>query len=451
MWFLIRFFEESVTEVPQGWSQTVNIDKPGEYRVNVPGRGQLRVVVSRHGLCSRLYIDPSTLSKPTLATNPQGLFCKSQPTFEVEASVIRFGVVVIDEVSTTGCPVELLRLTVDGVEFSHSVVGKTVEHSQEYTVASHNDVKVSINSVQLDNQLVDDLYEFAVVLMPTDPLLRLSSRKRQRRSSVRKHLLLFQCAYETSVSSNIFIHSMNVIVDPLTVFIEDTLLYRLADALGSFAPSLSSSSTPRIPAINERTDDVLLRTSSVINPLVIGWFRIEAVSLRVTCHGSVKLFVAVDETPLSLAPFEFAPVYTTPSVLIQRLLYHYATSALFKAGWVLGSLELLGNPAGLVRSVGQGVSDLFYLPYDGLTRGPGAFVTGMTRGMSSLIRHLSTGTLTSITHLASSMSRNMDRLCMDETYRRMQEEQRCSREPKKVFTGMKPFTSCYINKNFVKS
>lgn len=60
-------------------------------------------------------------------------------------------------------------------------------------------------------------------------------------------------------------------------------------------------------------------------------------------------------------------------------------------GWVVGSLEILGSPASLVRSIGNGVSDFFRLPYEGLTRGPGAFVSGVSRGTTSFVKHISKG------------------------------------------------------------
>jgi len=63
----------------------------------------------------------------------------------------------------------------------------------------------------------------------------------------------------------------------------------------------------------------------------------------------------------------------------------------FIAGLLVGSLEILGNPTGLVRSVGNGVADMFSLPYRGLTRGPGEFLDGVRRGTGSLLWHLSTG------------------------------------------------------------
>lgn len=57
----------------------------------------------------------------------------------------------------------------------------------------------------------------------------------------------------------------------------------------------------------------------------------------------------------------------------------------------MGSLEILGSPASLVRSIGNGVSDFFRLPYEGLTRGPGAFVSGVSRGTTSFVKHISKG------------------------------------------------------------
>lgn len=69
---------------------------------------------------------------------------------------------------------------------------------------------------------------------------------------------------------------------------------------------------------------------------------------------------------------------------ITQVLFHIS-------GWVVGSLEILGSPASLVRSIGNGVSDFFRLPYEGLTRGPGAFVSGVSRGTTSFVKHISKG------------------------------------------------------------
>lgn len=159
-------------------------------------------------------------------------------------------------------------------------------------------------------------------------------------------------------------------------------------------------------------------------PLRLQKLSIQPVSLLVSIHASLKLYIASDHTPLSFSLFERGPLCTTARQLVHALAMHYAAGALFRAGWVVGSLEILGSPASLVRSIGNGIADFFRLPYEGLTRGPGAFVSGVSRGTTSFVKHISKGTLTSITNLATSLARNMDRLSLDEEHYTRQEEWR---------------------------
>jgi len=60
-------------------------------------------------------------------------------------------------------------------------------------------------------------------------------------------------------------------------------------------------------------------------------------------------------------------------------------------GWLVGSLELLFNPTGIVRSVMAGLSDMIYLPYYGFQQSPAAFVTGVSQGMTSVVKHVTHG------------------------------------------------------------
>lgn len=50
---------------------------------------------------------------------------------------------------------------------------------------------------------------------------------------------------------------------------------------------------------------------------------------------------------------------------------------MFGAGWVIGSLELIGSPSGLARAMGTGLRDFVSLPYQGLVQGPWAFLRGI--------------------------------------------------------------------------
>lgn len=57
---------------------------------------------------------------------------------------------------------------------------------------------------------------------------------------------------------------------------------------------------------------------------------------------------------------------TTNYSLGQMLARHYISGALFRAGWVVGSLDLIGSPAGFTRTVGDGLKDFVAMPYQGI-------------------------------------------------------------------------------------
>ena len=76
------------------------------------------------------------------------------------------------------------------------------------------------------------------------------------------------------------------------------------------------------------------------------------------------------------------------------------------------------------------------MPLEGITQGPGSFVSGVSRGTSSLLWHITTGTLNSVTTFASSVSRNMDFLSLDQDHRIRQEEVR-RHHPDRLATGLK--------------
>merc|ERR1719250_454044 len=121
---------------------------------------------------------------------------------------------------------------------------------------------------------------------------------------------------------------------------------------------------------------------------------IEAVDLQVSAHASVKVFVGLEESQISLSKFENTAVWTTWYSLGHRLSMHYLSGALFKAGWVVGSLDMIGSPAAFTRTVTDGVKDFVSLPYNGIWNGPWGFLVGLSLG-------------------SSSMSRNLDRLSFD--------------------------------------
>lgn len=58
------------------------------------------------------------------------------------------------------------------------------------------------------------------------------------------------------------------------------------------------------------------------------------------------------------------PIFTVP-VLVNLITKHYTQDILGQLHRVIGSADFLGNPVGLFTSVGSGVKDVFYEPYQG--------------------------------------------------------------------------------------
>ncbi|EDO30907.1 predicted protein [Nematostella vectensis] len=411
------------TEVPQGWSHGFDINIPGRFPVNLPGRGRVTVTVNKSRLSTVVRITPYNDEHEYDSLAPVPSFT----TFDVEVVVTQLGFCLIDEVTHLRRPYEVVRATVDGLTLKHSLIPKKSSDS------ALPEFSMSIAGLQLDNQLEDDLYEFAVIVLPTVTLEgdHGSAPKRSpKEAGLLKPVFKLIARYEPGCEgSSAFLESVDLALEPLTVYIEDTFIYRLVTIAETFLPPVRK--LDELTSVN----DILILAQPSLNPTMVGLLRIHPITIHLTLHASIKLFIAMDDTPLYFGELQLSPVYTQSSALAQKIFYHYLSAAVFKVGWVLGSLELLGSPAGLIRNFTQGLSDFFYLPYDGLTRGPGAFVSGMSRGLSSFVRHFSAGALTSVTNLATSISRNLDRLCMDEQHSRLLEEHRCHR-PTRLVTGL---------------
>jgi len=59
----------------------------------------------------------------------------------------------------------------------------------------------------------------------------------------------------------------------------------------------------------------------------------------------------------------------TTDQLVDILARHYTLQVLRQLHRLVGSVDLIGNPAGLLGSLSSGVEDFFYEPYRGLARG----------------------------------------------------------------------------------
>uniref|UniRef100_H3D702 Vacuolar protein sorting 13 homolog B n=1 Tax=Tetraodon nigroviridis TaxID=99883 RepID=H3D702_TETNG len=415
------------------WADPIDVNCPGPQVVFLPGFG-----------C--LYIDVKS-EKGTLVVTlaPEGSMDAvteqhSRP-FKLSLGVLlsEVGVVLSDDITSPSGSVELLRLTLSKLIFSLAPAacalppepadgGGIRAASALALMPDASLIQVCCSSLQVDNQL----YNRASFHFPV--LLCQDSEANPAQSPEALEEFRSSCFLQLRVvlaEDRCTVEELTFQLQPARVYLEDTFVYYIKTLFHTYIPGGATAETQSrqnrgsAPTLPEQVPlQVLQSVQTLVQPVRLQRLTIQPISLLVSIHASLKLYIASDHTPLSFSLFERGPVCTTARQLVHALAMHYAAGALFRAGWVVGSLEILGSPASLVRSIGNGVSDFFRLPYEGLTRGPGAFVSGVSRGTTSFVKHISKGTLTSITNLATSLARNMDRLSLDEEHYSRQEEWR---------------------------
>jgi len=230
---------------------------------------------------------------------------------------------------------------------------------------------------------------------------------------------------------------------PLCAYIEDTLITKLIDYIMCLLPTMlvllppsysGASLTPRaslVPIPKATYWD----SRQIAFPLRLRTLTVKPLSLLLSVHTSVMLYIALDHSPLHFSAFERQALITTPYRLGHTLTMHYLSGAIFRAGWMVGSLELLGSPGGFARMLGSGLQDFVSLSYRGIFEGPWGFLVGVTHGSASLMKHVTAGTLSSVTKLAASVARNLDRLTLDQEHLARTEELRRQR-PQGITQGL---------------
>ncbi|KAG5271733.1 hypothetical protein AALO_G00183420 [Alosa alosa] len=410
---------------PPDWTEPIDINSPG----------------TQHGATVILTLAPESCAGTIISQHHR----LSKQTLSFRVLLSEASLALCDDITTPSGSVELLRLTLSKL-LLHLSPADPSERS-DLSANPHGPASTSSPSawdvqpdpgspvpgaggsvlelycagLQLDNQLYTRAsFHFPVLLCQDSRTAEPSSSSASSSSS------------SSSSSGAPWSPEAHPLLSPQALqAYRATCFLRLAVALGPMGavametrPVAMQPRGPPSSRLLRLPEEVVQATQALVWPLRLRRLTIQPVSLLVSIHASLKLYIASDHTPLAFSLFERGPVCTTARQLVHALAMHYAAGALFRAGWVVGSLEILGSPASLVRSIGNGIADFFRLPYEGLTRGPGAFVSGVSRGTTSFVKHISKGTLTSITNLATSLARNMDRLSLDEEHYTRQEEWR---------------------------
>lgn len=300
-------------------------------------------------------------------------------------------------------------------------------------------LNVAIPNLQIDNQLFSTgKYDFPVILCAQD-LYQKTDLLPEPYYLGSYYKILTEKSPMISLKLKLYedefkLCSLNCRFNPVRAYIEDAYITDFLDALVECEPS-NCAYRPKVKHDRQILvhhqmcipSEVESTAAYMADPLQLRSFCIEPMSVLLSVHTSVRLYIALDHSPLSFSSYERTHIITMPLKFGQSLGMHYLSGAIFGAGWVVGSLEILGSPSGLARSVTTGLKDFVSLPVRGLFRGPWGFIVGVTQGSASLLRNVTAGTVNSVTKLAASVARNLDRLTLDDEHIERTEALRRSR------------------------
>lgn len=139
-------------------------------------------------------------------------------------------------------------------------------------------------------------------------------------------------------------------IAPISAYIEGSFVTLLMDYVTSIMPPcfiVPASSPNKMSLLSIVTnniyvpDYILVDAKILSHPLRLQSFVIEPVSILLSVHTSVHLYVAFDHSPLYFEAFERKNLITTPYRLGNALAMHYLSGAIFGVG------------KGITRSIGS--------------------------------------------------------------------------------------------------
>ena len=386
----------------RAWSKPVHPLQEKDMLLELPSGSEIHVTTFKTQNTHRITILPTGGVAPALPiptpAQIQPAVNKTECLLELDISQITFK--VEDDMGDFTCIEEVLRVTCDQFSLTYNTIG----------TSGKGKVNATLGSLQVDNMV--NQCECEVVLITRS----LHNRRASLYASSPAPVLQISCDFNSYDFSHI--HNLYVAVEPITIQIEDELLNLVRSLVQSFTiPGVLVYNSAQLDGPSRAiSPSILAEASRDTRPLVISHLKIKPIMLYVSARVTIKILLSCDDSPLSFDEYALNDIFSNWLEVVRVLAAHYTTALIMRAGWVVGSIELIGSPSTLIRSVGTGLHDLVTLPYEGLTRSPSLFIWGISKGTAAFVRQVSSGALRSLTSMAGSLSRNMERLSMDEDH-----------------------------------
>ncbi|XP_054711435.1 intermembrane lipid transfer protein Vps13-like [Uloborus diversus] len=143
----------------------------------------------------------------------------------------------------------------------------------------------------------------------------------------------------------------------------------------------------------------------------------------------------IQDVIFKLDYFERQHVFISQKQLISEVTSHYVGQAVKQLYMLVLGLDVIGNPVGLLIGLGEGVTDLFYEPFQGAIQGPEEFAEGLALGVKSLFGHAIGGAAGAASRITGTLGKGIAALTLDKDYQKKR-RQNISRRPQDFTHGI---------------
>ncbi|XP_042687544.1 vacuolar protein sorting-associated protein 13D isoform X3 [Centrocercus urophasianus] len=247
-----------------------------------------------------------------------------------------------------------------------------------YTQMSTSQVlELSVQDVQVDNQLIGTTQPFMLFLTP-----RMSENEPMETApAVQVNAMKFP---SKNALTDIYKHLM-ITARKFTVQIEEKLLLKLLSFFG-YAQSESE-----VEKYDENLHEKVVEKGGGQKRYYFENLKISVPQIKLSVFTSNKLpldlkalkstlgfpLIRFEDAVINLDPFTRVHPYETQEFIINDILKHFQEELLSQAARILGSVDFLGNPMGLLNDVSEGVTGL--IKYGNV----GGLIRNVTHGVSN--------------------------------------------------------------------
>ncbi|XP_019397092.1 PREDICTED: vacuolar protein sorting-associated protein 13D isoform X2 [Crocodylus porosus] len=255
-----------------------------------------------------------------------------------------------------------------------SLTGINVHYTHQ---SSSQVLELSVQDVQVDNQLIGTTQPFMLFLTPiisenkaieTGPAVQLNAMKFPSKNAL----------------TDIYKHLM-ITARRFTVQIEEKLLLKLLSFFGY------DQSESEVEKYDENLHEKTLDQGGAQKRYYFENLKISVPQIKLSVFTSNKLpldlkalkstlgfpLIRFEDAVINLDPFTRVHPYETKEFIINDIFKHFQEELLSQAARILGSVDFLGNPMGLLNDVSEGVTGL--IKYGNV----GGLIRNVTHGVSN--------------------------------------------------------------------